>query len=281
MKTTGNFQKRAEYHAHRKLEKQKVKNLELKRGACSVILATAIMTSASLTSAADLSEYKVNKKDTLYKISQQYGVSVEYLQQLNGKKDGQIQLGEILLVPTTKQTKKRFVEREVEEGDTWYEFALESKVSVEELMKYNNKTSDFLMVGEKIRVPYTDGSEKVKHPKESVQVVKVVDKGDSLWKIAREYRTTVEAISTANNLKSNKIKVGQQLKINGITQVTSTITGAADGNFVEFKLSENEIVVLKVTPFYNVDMFTNRAGLKTTIQYNAQTNELISYKVVN
>jgi len=281
MKTTGNFQKRAEYHARRKLEKRKAKNLEVKRGACGVVLATAIMTSASLTSAADLSEYKVNKKDTLYKISQQYGVSVEYIQQLNGKKDDQIQLGEILLVPTTKQTKKRFVEREVEEGDTWYEFALESKVSVEELMKYNNKTTDFLMVGEKIRIPDTDGVEKNKNPKESVQVVKVVDKGDSLWKIAREYRTTVEAISVANNLKSNKIKVGQQLKIDGITQVTSTIVGAADGNFIEFKLSENEIVVLKVTPFYNVDMFTNRAGLKTTIQYNAQTNELISYKVVN
>lgn len=281
MKTTENFQTRMVYHAHRKSEIRKKKNLELKRGAYGVILATAIMTSTSLTSAADLSEYKVTKKDTLYKISQQYGVSVEYLQQLNGKKDGHIRLGETILVPATKQTKKRYIEREVEEGDTWYKFAQQSQVSVEDLMKLNHKTSDVLMVGEKIRIPDNNVSENVQHPKESIQVVKVVEKGDSLWKIAREYRTTVDAISELNNLKSNKIKVGQQLKIGEITQVTSTIVGAADGNFVEFKLSENEMVVLKVTPFYNVDMFTNRAGLKTTIQYNAQTNELISYKVVN
>ena len=71
MKTTGNFQTRTAYHAHRKSEIRKKKNMELKRGACGVVLATAIMTSASLTSAADLSEYKVTKKDTLYKISQQ------------------------------------------------------------------------------------------------------------------------------------------------------------------------------------------------------------------
>ena len=41
-----------------------------------------------------------------------------------------------------------------------------------------------------------------------------VEKGDTLWKIAKEFNTTVDKIKKINNLDSNVLKIGQKLLIN-------------------------------------------------------------------
>jgi LysM repeat protein len=40
-----------------------------------------------------------------------------------------------------------------------------------------------------------------------------VKSGDTLIKIASDHKTTVRALRTANNLRTDSIKVGQKLKI--------------------------------------------------------------------
>lgn len=45
----------------------------------------------------------------------------------------------------------------------------------------------------------------------------VVKKGDNLYSIARKYNTTVDNIKRDNNLKSNKLSIGQKLIIKPIT----------------------------------------------------------------
>ena len=49
------------------------------------------------------------------------------------------------------------------------------------------------------------------------QEIYTVKKGDSLWKIANKYNTTVEKLKSANNLKTNKLSVGQKLVIPSIS----------------------------------------------------------------
>ena len=44
-------------------------------------------------------------------------------------------------------------------------------------------------------------------------VLYFVQKGDSLWNIAKTYHTTVEEIKTQNQLESDVIHPGQQLKM--------------------------------------------------------------------
>ncbi|PRO86506.1 peptidoglycan-binding protein [Lactiplantibacillus pentosus] len=55
-----------------------------------------------------------------------------------------------------------------------------------------------------------------------------VKKGDCVWAISQEYKTTIESIETANNIHGHLILPGQQLRIPGATApVTATQTPAA------------------------------------------------------
>lgn len=291
--TTNKLLSRAEYRTLKKAKMKKAKVSKLKKDVSGVVLATAILTTATSTSASSIKTYTVNQNDTLYKLSQEYGVSVEYLQQINGKTDNQLLIGEKILIPQIIEKTEAYTERVVKAGDTWYQFSKEVNVPVNELLQLNNKQSDVLAVNETILLPsvlsetVAPAAEPIKvvgqaikvKEKQTVEATVIVENGDTLWKIAREYRTTVDEIRAANNLKNNRIKAGQELVIGDITKAEAIIVGSVDSNFIEFKLPTRESVVLKVTPFHNVDQFANRTGIQATIQYNDETNELISYSV--
>lgn len=56
-------------------------------------------------------------------------------------------------------------------------------------------------------------------PKENTNVTTYkVKSGDTLYAIAKKYNTTVNAITTLNNLTSNNLSIGQILKIPTSTQ---------------------------------------------------------------
>ncbi len=63
--------------------------------------------------------------------------------------------------------------------------------------------------------PITDiciSEEEENHRKPYITIY-FVRSGDSLWKIAKKYKTTVEALKECNNLTSDHLKIGQQIKI--------------------------------------------------------------------
>ncbi|MEJ8851753.1 LysM peptidoglycan-binding domain-containing protein [Variovorax rhizosphaerae] len=81
-----------------------------------------------------------------------------------------------------------------------------------------NKSQDYSLLAKHQKWRGVAGSEKPaldSKPKESTQVRYVVQPGDSLGKIASLYRTTVEAIKNANNLKSDMIFPAEVLLIGG------------------------------------------------------------------
>ena len=72
--------------------------------------------------------------------------------------------------------------------------------TVDNLKKLNNLNSNTLSIGQELIVPSKDKTY-------------IVQKGDTLWAIARKFNTTVDSIKNKNNLTSNTLQIGQNLKI--------------------------------------------------------------------
>ncbi|MCI6002059.1 MAG: LysM peptidoglycan-binding domain-containing protein [Tenericutes bacterium] len=79
--------------------------------------------------------------------------------------------------------------------------------TVDEIKKLNNLTSDTLSIGQKLKILTTTPSQEL--PSETY----VVQKGDSLYSIARKFGTTVDSLKSINNLTSNLLSIGQVLRI--------------------------------------------------------------------
>ncbi len=95
----------------------------------------------------------------------------------------------------------------VQKGDTLYGISRQFNTSMQRLRELNNLSSDNLAVGQVLIVSTNSDS----NPSECV--VYTVKKGDSLYSIAREYNSSVDAIKRYNNLTTDNLSIGQKLKL--------------------------------------------------------------------
>lgn len=144
-------------------------------------------------------EYVVKKGDTLYGIANKYNVSVDNLKSYNNLSTDSLSIGQIIKIPDNKVNSNEYV---VKSGDSLYSISRKYGVSVDELMSVNNLKSTVLSVGQVLKIP---NSGKV------TNVIYTVKKGDSLWSIAKNNKTTVDAIVKLNNLSNANLSIGQKL----------------------------------------------------------------------
>lgn len=94
----------------------------------------------------------------------------------------------------------------VQRGDTLYSIANKYNLTLEELKKLNNLTSDILQIGQTLKVT-GEASPEIIYSEYTVK------NGDTLYKVATNYNTTPEELKRINNLNSNTIFLGQVLKV--------------------------------------------------------------------
>lgn len=127
----------------------------------------------------------------------------------------------------------------VQKGDTLYSISRKNQITVAELRTANNLSeSDVLKAGQRIVIPEADigtaaalsSSNKKTSPAANTNVstsTYTVQKGDTLYGIARKNGMKVPELLQLNNLDNNAvIKVGQKLKISGGAQYTQGGTGS-------------------------------------------------------
>jgi len=179
----------------------------------------------------------INKRCHLKAIAKAIGVDYRMLKELNpelrhaitpdepynlkippGK--AELLLSKIEQLPEWSFPVPSYIVYRVKHGDTLSEIAKRYHTSVRRIMLANGlKSKNYLRVGWKLKIPtvskaYKRTSSKPSYKKSSIKTFTyVVRKGDSLWKIARRFGTTTEAIKTLNGLKSNMLSIGQVLKI--------------------------------------------------------------------
>ena len=141
--------------------------------------------------------YVVKSGDSLWSISNEFGISVQQLKTINNLKSDLLSIGQKLIVSKNLTNKNEYM---VKSGDTLYSIANKYGVSVSDLKSFNNLSNDLLKVGQILKIP------------NSVKVY-VVKKGDTLYSISRMNNVTVSELVDFNNLSTNILSVGQMLMI--------------------------------------------------------------------
>ena len=162
--------------------------------------------------------YIVKKGDTLYSIAAANNTTVDELKKTNNLTSNILSTGQLLKIPSALLPESTYI---VKKGDSLYSIANKYNTTVDELKRINNLTSNILSIGQVLKLP----SDKVSDvEKEENTISYTVQKGDSLYSIARKYSTTIDKIKDLNNLTTNLLSIGQVLLIPTDTNLETTYT---------------------------------------------------------
>ena len=162
--------------------------------------------------------YVVKKGDTIYSIAAANNTTVDELKRINNLTSNILSTGQLLKIPSELLPETTYT---VKKGDSLYSIATKYNTTVDELKRINNLTSNTLSIGQVLKLP----SDKVSDvEKEENTISYTVQKGDSLYSIARKYSTTIDKIKDLNNLTTNLLSIGQVLLIPTDTNLETTYT---------------------------------------------------------
>lgn len=145
--------------------------------------------------------YIVKSGDSLWSIARKNDTTVDKLKEINGLTNNLLSVGQSLFVPTNGNEEiSNYFDYIVKKGDSLYSIANKFYITVDEIKKLNNLSTNALSIGQLLKIP-------------TAPLTYIVKKGDSLYSIAKEFNTTVDTIKIKNNLKSDILSIGQVLVI--------------------------------------------------------------------
>ena len=207
--------------------------------------------SSSNNSGSNFTYYQVQSGDTLWKIAQKFGVSVDSIKNINNLSSNSLALGQQIKIPsnatTTNTSTTNSVSKQtytVKSGDTLSAIAWIYETTVDAIKKQNNLSSNNLSIGQILIIPSKNASPTTDAPKDTkntsinetppsnnnISQIYVVQSGDTMWQIARKFNVDVDEIVKWNNLKSNVLSVGQVLMIRSTTNISNTTSNSSSTN---------------------------------------------------
>ena len=156
--------------------------------------------------------YVVKKGDTLWGISNQFGVSVTELANINQVNAETLKIGQILKIPAKQGSNPdNMFYYTVKKGDTLYSIAKIYGTTVQAIKNINYLDTNQLYIGQVLRIP-----EIYTKPEDMIipnYINYLVQKGDTLYGIAKKYQVSVDTLIQDNALSNNNLVIGQNLKI--------------------------------------------------------------------
>ena len=158
--------------------------------------------------------YTVLPGDSIYAIARKLNINPNDLMKANNLNHSSIlNIGDTLVLPTDREIKIEQSEIEsyiVKPGDTLYGIGRRYNITPEEITKMNNLNSNFIHVGQKLKIINNNNYLSYK-----------VIQGDTLYNLAQQHNTTVDKIKDVNNLFNDVLAVGQHIKIPDERQINN------------------------------------------------------------
>lgn len=138
------------------------------------------------------------------------------------KGKGPVLLSKLNEIPVWHPPVPEYVVHRVKKGESLSVIARRYRTSVRSIIALNGlRRAHYIKAGWKLKIPtrrtyasyQKDYSTTISAGGEEELSKYVVRKGDSLWRIARNFGTTTRAIEIKNNLKSSRLSIGQVLFI--------------------------------------------------------------------
>lgn len=161
----------------------------------------------------------VQPGDTLWAIARRHGTTIEELRTLNGLTGDVLPIGAVLDLPGEGTASDAAdlaavappATWTVKPGDTLYDIALASDVTVEELMVWNRISGALIRPGQELFLGATGVSSDLS------PLTVEIRPGDSLWRLSRTYGVSIDAIATANDMAVEDIlRPGDLLVVPGV-----------------------------------------------------------------
>lgn len=144
--------------------------------------------------------------DSLWRISQNYNVSIDNIKKYNNMTSNNIYVGQKLYItepPTKQKVNIDYEYYTVQRGDSLWGISKKYNTTINEIKSLNNLTSDVLAIGQKLKIKEI----------QLQNITHTVVSGDTLWKISQNYKVPIDAIKTQNNLTKGTLSIGQKLVI--------------------------------------------------------------------
>jgi peptidoglycan endopeptidase LytF len=212
--------------------------------------------------------YVVKAGDQLLRIARQFGVTLSALRAANGLTTNDIYVGQVLVIPLPGPTPTPLPPGSVyvvQPGDQLLRIARRFGVNFSALLAANGlKTDSVITPGQTLIIPTPI---PVNVPTSTITPIAsgnsyVVQRGDSLTRIAAMFGVTNEAIKTANKLGDTALQVGQVLTIPNPTRHPLQYTVQRGDSLTSIALKfETTVETLKIINRMTAEQNTVFAGL--------------------
>ncbi|NGP88639.1 LysM peptidoglycan-binding domain-containing protein [Fodinibius halophilus] len=214
----------------------------------SVIPFITLLLVITLGSLAQSTTHTVKEGETLFSIAQQYGIEVQQLKKWNADiTANELSVGQSLIIRAGNPNNEDKTVHTVEKQETLFSISKMYNVSIAEIKRWNELSSNNLSVGQKLVIYPSKESDK----KRSIVVEEdtqqntyyTVKSGDSLYRIAQSHNMSVAELKELNDLSSNTIRIGQKLTVRSQggeapPSVASKANSSPQGKFISYKVTE-------------------------------------------